>query len=95
MRAKPDDHARQPVDSAVRRQHRARERKRQRERQRRTRCRRRQGVVVLNVEAHEHRLIEALIAAERLTEAEALRREAVEREAARLLEDWMTRWLRK
>jgi hypothetical protein len=45
------------------------------------------------VEVHEFRMVEALLAAGRLTESDALRRHVVEREAAQVLEDWARRWL--
>jgi hypothetical protein len=64
-------------------------------RQRRCRARRRRGVAVLHVEANEFELVDALLAAGRLTEAEALRRPLVEKAAARLLEDFTARWLQK
>jgi hypothetical protein len=50
--------------------------------------------VCLRLTIHEYRLVEALLRAERLTPDEALRRPLVERELARLVEDWVTRWLR-
>jgi hypothetical protein len=62
-------------------------------RARKARARRRQGLVCFRVEAHEHRLAEALIEANRLTEGHALERAAIERELARLVEDWCQRWL--
>jgi hypothetical protein len=63
-------------------------------RARKRRVRRRQGVAVLRVETHEHRLIEALLAAGRLTEVEALQRPLLERELGKLVEDWTARWLK-
>jgi hypothetical protein len=64
-------------------------------RQRKCRARRRQGTVVLHVEAHEFRLIDALLASGRLSEDESQRRGLVEKAAARLLEDFAQRWLGK
>jgi hypothetical protein len=64
-------------------------------RARRKRARRRQGLAIFYVEANEARMVEALLAAGRLTEAEALERPAVERELAKLLDDWARRWLPK
>jgi hypothetical protein len=64
-------------------------------RQRRCRTRRRQGTVVLHVEAHEFRLVDALITAGRLTEDESQRRPLVEKAAAALLDDFTQRWLPK
>jgi hypothetical protein len=64
-------------------------------RQRKCRARRRQGTVVLHVEAHEFRLVDALITAGRLTEDESQRRGLVEKAAAALLEDFAQRWLPK
>lgn len=63
-------------------------------RARKRRVRRRQGVAVLHVETHEHRLVEALLAAGRLTPEQALRRQLVERELGKLVEDWTARWLK-
>jgi hypothetical protein len=62
-------------------------------RARKARARRRQGLTIFHVEAHENRLAEALIEANRLTEGETLRRPLIERELARLVEDWCQRWL--
>jgi hypothetical protein len=64
-------------------------------RQRRCRVRRRQGLAILRVETNEFRLIDALLAAGRLSEDEALRRALVEKAAAKLLEDFTARWLGK
>ncbi len=47
----------------------------------------------LGVEVVEHRLAEALIVSGRLTEAEALRRQLLERELTRLVEDFIERWV--
>jgi hypothetical protein len=63
------------------------------ERQRRARARRRRGVMTFRVEANEHRLAEALIESGRLTEALALERPQIERELAKLIDDWIRRWL--
>src|SRR5262249_53952984 len=62
-------------------------------RQRKTRARRRQGMVSLRLDVHEHRLCGALIASGRLTEAQALERPQIERELAKLVDDWIRRWL--
>jgi hypothetical protein len=64
-------------------------------RARRTRARRRRGLACFKIEAHEARVIEALLKAERLTEAEALERPSVERELGWVLDDWAVRWLEK
>ena len=61
-------------------------------RARRKRARRRQGLAIFYIEANEARMIEALLAAGRLTEAEALERPSVERELAQVLVDWARRW---
>ena len=63
------------------------------ERQRRARERRRRGVVSFHIEAHEHRLAEALIVSGRLTDTQALERRQIEHELAKLVEDWIHRWL--
>jgi hypothetical protein len=62
-------------------------------RQRRARVRRRQGMASYRIEAHEHRLAEALIASGRLSEDAALRRALIEAELGALVEDWIARWL--
>jgi hypothetical protein len=64
-------------------------------RQRKCRARRKQGTVVLHVEVHEFRLVDALITAGRLSESESQRRAMVEKAAAALLEDFAQRWLPK
>jgi hypothetical protein len=61
-------------------------------RQRRSRARRRAGLVLLKVEADEHRLAEALIACGRVTAAEGLQRSRIEQEVSELVQDWITRW---
>ena len=63
-------------------------------RARKARARRRQGMASLRCEVHEFRLVEALLRAGRLSEGEALRRPLVERELAKLVEDWTARWLK-
>ena len=62
-------------------------------RQRRSRARHRQGLIVLKVEAHEDRLVEALLRIRRLSDEESRRRPLVEREVGRLVDDWCRRWL--
>jgi hypothetical protein len=61
-------------------------------RQRRARIRRRCGMVIRRVGVDEHALAGALIASKRLSEAEALQPELVERELSRLIADWIERW---
>jgi hypothetical protein len=61
-------------------------------RQRRSRSRRRQGKVVLRIEADEYPLIGALQAAGRLGEQDGLRRGQVEQAVAKLISDWVERW---
>ena len=63
-------------------------------RSRRKRVRRKQGMASFRVEAHEHRLAEALILSTRLTEAEALQRPLIERELGLLIDDWIEKWMR-
>ena len=65
------------------------------QRQHRCRARRRQGVAVLRIEANEFRLIDALLALNRITEAESQRRGLVEKATAKLLDDVIARWLPK
>jgi hypothetical protein len=65
-----------------------------RQRQRRSRARRRQGTVVLHVEAHEFRLVDALLAAGRLSDGEGLDRRSVEVAVARVLKDFVERWMK-
>ena len=62
-------------------------------RQRRARARRRQGMVSLRLDVHEHRLAEALMVSGRLTDTQALERRQIEHELAKLVEDWIRRWL--
>jgi hypothetical protein len=64
-------------------------------RQRRSRQRHQQGLVVLQVEAHEYRLIEALLRTRRLSEEESRRRPLIEREVSRLVAHWCARWVGK
>jgi hypothetical protein len=64
-------------------------------RQHRCRARRRQGTVILKIEAHEFRLVDALITAGRLSEDESRRRGLVEKATAKLLDDVVTRRLPK
>ena len=64
---------------------------RARQRMRRQRARRRQGMATYKVEVPEFALVDALIAAERLSERD-LSRAAVERAISQLLADWSKRW---
>jgi hypothetical protein len=50
-------------------------------------------LVVLKIEAHEQRLVEALLRIRRLSDEESRRRPLVEREVGRLVDDWCRRWL--
>lgn len=61
-------------------------------RARRWRWRRRNGLVPRRIDVDEHALAEAFIASGRLTEAEALRPDLVERELAALVADFILRW---
>jgi hypothetical protein len=61
-------------------------------RARRSRWRRRHGLAPYTIDADEHALAEALIAAGRLSEAEALRPEMVRRELSGLVNDFICRW---
>jgi hypothetical protein len=61
-------------------------------RQHKCRARRRRGVAVLHVEADEFRLIDALLSAGRLSEAESRRRPLVEAAVAQVLKDFIVRW---
>ena len=63
-------------------------------RQRRIRQRKRRGLVVLQIEVHEHRLLDALLQTRRLNEEASRRRSLVEREVGHLLDDWARRWAR-
>jgi hypothetical protein len=49
-------------------------------------------MIMLRVEVHEHSIAEALIVAGRLTDAEALCRGRVERELAKVIQEWASRW---
>jgi hypothetical protein len=62
---------------------------------RRYRRRLRDGLVVLHLEMVEADLVEALCLAGRLSEAEAVRRSALEHAAAEVLAEWAARWLHK
>jgi len=59
---------------------------------RRFRRRRRNGLVPRTIDVDEPALAEMLIESGRLTEAEALRRELIERELAALISDFILRW---
>jgi len=61
-------------------------------RARRSRWRRRNGLVPRTIDSDENGLAEALIATGRLTEAEALRPELIERELSALIADFILRW---
>src|SRR5262245_21387559 len=56
------------------------------------RCRRRNGLVPRTLDVDENALAEALIAAGRLSEAEALRPDLIERELSALIADFISRW---
>ena len=62
-------------------------------RARKARARRRRGLAIFYIEVNEARVVEALIEAGRLTEAEALERPSVERELGWVLDQWARRWL--
>src|SRR5262245_64758299 len=55
----------------------------------------RAGRIVLKLEVSEADLAEAMIAAERLTEAETTRRDALNRAAEGVLTEWCERWRHK
>jgi hypothetical protein len=61
-------------------------------RARRARWRRRNGLVPRTIDVDEHGLAQALILSGRLTEAEALRPELIERELSALIADFISRW---
>jgi hypothetical protein len=61
-------------------------------RQHRCRARRRRGVALLRVEVDEFRLVDALLWAGRLNEAESRRRSLVEAAVAQVLKDFIVRW---
>jgi hypothetical protein len=61
---------------------------------RRYRRRLRDGKIVLKLEVDECELAEALIAAERLTEAESTQRDALTRATESMLRDWCDLWRR-
>jgi hypothetical protein len=61
-------------------------------RQHRCRARRRRGVAVLRIEVDEFRLVDALLASNRISENESRRRSLVEKATGRLLEDVISRW---
>jgi hypothetical protein len=62
-------------------------------RQARTRRRVAKGLVNLRVDVHEHRFAQALINSRRLTADEALRRNLMVRELARIVEDFCDRFI--
>jgi hypothetical protein len=55
----------------------------------------RNGLRVIHLEIHEHRLTEALLAAGRLDAAAAEARSVLERAAEEVLAEWCTRWLQR
>lgn len=61
-------------------------------RARRYRWRRRNGLVPHRLDLDEHELAEALIASGRLTEAEALHPELIDRELLAVIADFILRW---
>jgi hypothetical protein len=61
-------------------------------RKRRERLRRKLGLKGYGLDLPEFDLVEALQAAERLTEAEALDQERVEAALTDVLRDWIARW---
>jgi hypothetical protein len=63
-------------------------------RQCRLRARQREGRIRLSIIVNEHDLAEALIAAERLGEGEALDRRLVEQAVESLISDFVARWCR-
>jgi hypothetical protein len=69
-------------------------RRRAAERQRERRRRDARGLRVFHIEANEHDLAEAMIANGRLTPEQALRRSLVEGELAKLVTDWIARWIK-
>jgi hypothetical protein len=50
-------------------------------------------LVVLRVQAHDDRIVEALLRTRRLSDEESRRRSLVEREVGRVIDDWSRRWL--
>ena len=59
-----------------------------------SRGRRARGEASGRIDYNEHDQAAALIASARLTEAQALRRDCVERELGAVLREWAARWLR-
>ena len=64
-------------------------------RQCRRRDRARRGVVVRPIETDDQMTITALLNSGRISDAEALRREFVERALAQVLAEWAARWLER
>jgi hypothetical protein len=62
------------------------------DRQRQCRARRRKGEVLYRLALPHDAMVKALIANERLTEGEALRRRLVEQALTTVLVDWSRRW---
>jgi len=65
------------------------------EKKRRYRKRLRDGKIVLHVEVDECELAQAMIASERLTEAESTQRDALNRAAEGVLREWCERWRKR
>jgi hypothetical protein len=61
-------------------------------RKRRYRQRQRNGKIVLTVEANGFRLIQILIEARYVTEAQSVDRRAIEAAVSRVLADWIRHW---
>jgi hypothetical protein len=61
-------------------------------RNRRSRVRERQGIIWLGIEVPEHAFAQALIASERVTEAEALDRKCLIAAVEQLVADFIERW---
>jgi len=59
---------------------------------RRYRRRLRDGLIVLNVEVREHEFAEALLLSQRLTDAQALRRDNLTSAAESILSEFAARW---
>jgi len=64
------------------------------QKKRKYRRRLRDGMIAPHVQFHEHGLAEALLKSQRLTEAEAMRRDKLVREAEAILAEFIERWQR-